>query len=161
MHKDLTGPRSRAQATDPGSPPSSWPSGIRAIPWRVLGVIAAGGVIGALARQGVWALFPHHAGVFDRATLAINVTGCALIGALMTVAEVRHRRRLLLPFAGPGLLGGFTTFSTYIVGIQQSIDAGVPGVAAVYLAATLVAALAAVCLGRAAARRILGRLEGR
>ena len=97
------------------------------VPWRVLAVIAAGGGIGALARQGIWALFPHHPGVFDWANLAINATGCALIAALMTVAaEVPHLHRLIPPFLGSGLLGGFTTFSTYIAGIQQSIDAGAP-----------------------------------
>jgi CrcB protein len=126
----------------------------------VLAVIAAGGVIGALARQGIWAVFPHRPGGFDGATLVINVTGCALIGALMTAAERWPRYPLLAPFLGTGVLGGFTTFSTYIVAIQQSIDAGAPGVAFGYLAGTLAAALAAVYLGRAGARQLVrGRLR--
>lgn len=159
MYKDRAWLRSRAQ-TQP-APAPSWPSGIRGIPWRVLSAIAAGGVVGALARQGIWALFPRHAGVFDWATLAINVAGSALIGALMTVAEARRLHRLIPPFLGPGVLGGFTTFSTYIVAIQQSIDVGAPGVAAAYLAGTLVAALAAVYVGRSLARLVLRAPGGR
>ncbi len=158
MYKDRAWLRSRAQAAIP-APPSSWPSGIRALPWRVLIVISAGGVLGALARQGIWAAFPRHPGAFDWATLAINVAGCALIGALMTViAEVRPVHRLIPPFLGSGVLGGFTTFSTYIVGIQQSIDAGASGIAAAYLAGTLAAAVAAVYAGRTGARQVLRRL---
>ena len=80
----------------------------------------------------------------------------------MTVAgHVRHLHRLIPPFLGPGLLGGFTTFSTYIVGIQQSIDAGAPGVAAAYLGGTLAAALAAVYAGRVLALLVLRRRRGR
>ncbi|HEX9065969.1 MAG TPA: CrcB family protein [Streptosporangiaceae bacterium] len=158
MYRDRAWWRARAQAAVPASPPS-WPSGIRAIPWRVLALISAGGVLGGLTRQGIWALFPHYPGVFDWATLIINVTGCALIGALMTVAGQGRLHRLVPPFLGPGVLGGFTTFSTYIVGIQQQIDAGAPGVAAAYLGGTLVAALAAVHAGRAVTQRILRRVD--
>jgi fluoride exporter len=146
--------RSRARKAHAGPPPS-WPTGIRAIPWRVLAVITVGGVIGALARQGIWAVFPHRPGVFDWPTLSINVIGCALIGALMSVTEVRPPHRLIGPFLGTGVLGGFTTFSTYIVAIQQSIDVGAPGVAFGYLAGTLVTALAAVHVGRAGAGKLL------
>ena len=122
-----------------------WP---RRIPWLTLGVIAAGGVIGGLARQGLWVAFPHRAGAFDWTTLGINVSGCALIGALMAaVTEVRHAHRLTGPFLGVGVLGGFTTFSTYIVEAQQSIISGAPGTGLAYLAATPAAALLAVSAG--------------
>ena|ERR1017187_1965634 len=76
---------------------------LRRIPWLTLGVIAAGGVIGALARQGLWAAFPHRHGGFDWTTLGINAGGCALIGVLMVaVAEVWHAHRLTVPFLGAG-----------------------------------------------------------
>ena len=129
----------------------------RRIPWLTLGVIAAGGVIGALARQGLWAAFPHPPGGFDWTTLGINAGGCALIGALMVaVSEVWHAHRLTAPFLGAGVLGGFTTFSTYIVEIQRSITAGAPQTGLAYLAATLVIALLAVYAG-ASVTRLLSR----
>ena len=130
---------------------------LRRIPWLTLGVIAAGGVIGALARQGLWAAFPHRPGGFDWTTLAINAAGSALIGALMVaVTEVWHAHRLTAPFLGAGVLGGFTTFSTYIVEIQKSITAGAPQTGLAYLAATLVIALLAVYAG-ASVTRLLSR----
>ncbi len=83
--------------------------GWRAIPWLTPGVISAGGVLGALARQGIWAAFGRGDG-FDWTTLCINIAGCGLIGVLMTVlVEVRHAPRLTGPFLGVGVLGGFTT----------------------------------------------------
>jgi drug/metabolite transporter (DMT)-like permease len=67
-------------------------------------------------------------------------------------------RRLLRLFAGTGVLGGYTTFSTYIGDIQQLLAAGAARTALTYLTATLFAALAAVYSGiivtRWAVRRI-------
>jgi CrcB protein len=132
----------------PAAGHGSWRTELRRIPWLTLGVIAVGGVIGALARQGLWAAFPHRLGSFDWTTLGINAAGCALIGALMTaVTQVWHAHRLTGPFLGVGVLGGFTTFSTYIIEAQQSITAGVPATGLAYLAATLATALLAVYAG--------------
>jgi CrcB protein len=132
------------------------PFGLRQIPWLTLGVISAGGVLGALARQGLWAVFRHGTGV-DWTTLCINIAGCALIGVLMTVlTEVRHAHRLTGPFLGVGVLGGFTTFSTYIVGIQKLITSGRPQSGLAYLAVTLAGALLATYAGVGLAR-LVGR----
>jgi fluoride exporter len=118
------------------------------IPWLTLTVIAVGGLAGALARQGLWAAFPHAAGVFDWTTLGINAGGCGLIGVLMVaVTDVWHGHRLTAPFLGVGVLGGFTTFSTYIVEIQKSITSGAPQTGLAYMAITLAAAMLAVYAG--------------
>jgi CrcB protein len=125
------------------------------LPWLTLAVIAAGGVIGALARLGIETAFPHRAGGFDWATLAINVTGCALIGVLMVIlTEMRPVHRLAGPFLGTGVLGGFTTFSTYIVDAQQSLTRGAPLTALAYLVLTLAAGLAAGYTAVTLTRRI-------
>jgi fluoride exporter len=114
----------------------------------VLAAISAGGVLGALARYGLQTAFPHPPAGFAWATFAINVSGCLLIGVLMVlVTDVWTGRPLLRPFLGVGVLGGFTTFSTYAVDIQQAITFGAAGTALIYLAATLVAALTAAWLG--------------
>ncbi|HLX50730.1 MAG TPA: CrcB family protein [Streptosporangiaceae bacterium] len=125
------------------------------VPWLTLAVIAAGGVIGALARLGIETAFPHRAGGFDWATLAINVTGCALIGALMVIlTEARQVHRLAGPFLGTGVLGGFTTFSSYIVDAQQSLTHGAPLTALACLALTLAGGLAAGYTAVTLTRRI-------
>lgn len=112
--------------------------------WDVFAVVAAGGSLGAAARYGVGLAWPHPAGGFPWATLLINIVGCAAIGVLAGLAP---RHRLARPFLGTGVLGGFTTFSTYAVDARTLLDAGRPAAAAAYVAGTLVAALAAVWLG--------------
>ncbi|MGN6794469.1 MAG: fluoride efflux transporter FluC [Streptosporangiaceae bacterium] len=135
---------------------SERPFAFRQIPWPALAAISAGGVLGALARQGLWAMFRQGSGV-DWTTLCINIGGCALIGVLMTIlTEVRHAHRLTVPFLGVGVLGGFTTFSAYIVGIQKLITSGTPQSGLAYLAATLAGALLATYAGVRLAR-LLGR----
>ncbi|MFI5914266.1 fluoride efflux transporter FluC [Dactylosporangium sp. NPDC051541] len=129
---------------------------LRRHPAPVLLAIAAGGVCGALARYGVAQAWPHTRGGFPWSTLVINVTGCFLIGVLMViVTEVATERRLLRPFAGVGVLGGYTTFSTYAVDIHQTAAAGAPLTALAYLAVTAVGALLAVWAGSALTHRIV------
>jgi CrcB protein len=128
--------------------------------WPVLAVISAGGVVGALARYGLTEAFPHATQGFAWATFGINVSGCLLIGVLMVlVSEVWPTRRLLLPFLGTGVLGGYTTFSTYIVDIQQLLAVGAARTALAYLAATLFAALAAVYAGIILTRWVVHRIH--
>lgn len=122
-------------------------------PWAVLGVVAAGGVLGALARYGIGVAFPHPPRGFPWATFTINVSGCLLIGVLMVlVSDVWPGHRLLRPFLGTGLLGGYTTFSTYVVDVQHLLAAGAARTALAYLVGTLLAALVAVQVGMAATR---------
>ncbi|MCK2216354.1 fluoride efflux transporter CrcB [Actinomadura sp. ATCC 31491] len=125
--------------------------------WPVLAAIAAGGALGALARYGAQSALPAPPGGFPWATFAVNVTGCLLIGVLMVViTEVRRAHRLVRPFLGVGVLGGYTTFSTYVVDVQRTLGAGAPVTALVYLAGTMAAALAAVATGMWLARRAAG-----
>jgi fluoride exporter len=125
-------------------------------PWRVLAVISAGGALGALARYGLGTAFQAPTGGFPWATFAVNVTGCLLIGVLMVlVTDVWTGRRHLRPFLGVGVLGGYTTFSTYIVDIQRLVAAGAAPTALAYLAGTLAAALAATWLAVTATRGLL------
>ncbi|WP_431876468.1 FluC/FEX family fluoride channel [Micromonospora marina] len=130
-------------------------------PAAVLGVIAAGGVFGALARAGAQSAVPHQAGGFPWATFAVNVTGCLLIGVLTAALAARPAHPLTRPFLGVGVLGGFTTFSAYAVDAQRLLAGGAAGTAAVYLAATVLAALAAVAAGDAVTARVLAARDGR
>jgi CrcB protein len=144
---DLRDPRQRAE--------------LGRAPWTTLGAISLGGACGALARYGVAEAFGHPPGAFAWATLVVNVTGCLLIGALMVaITEVRDAHPLARPFMGVGVLGGYTTFSTYVVDAQRAVEAGAATTALVYLAVTPLCALAAVFAGvrltRLAARRPAG-----
>ncbi|MFD8805453.1 fluoride efflux transporter CrcB [Streptomyces sp. NPDC059597] len=128
--------------------------------WRaqapVVAVVSVGGAIGATARYAGSLLWPTAAGGFPWTTFLINVTGCAVIGVfLVLVSEVWTAHRLLRPFFGTGVLGGYTTFSTYAVEIERLVDAGEARTALLYLAATLFAALGAVALAVTATRRVL------
>ena len=82
----------------------------------VLPTIAVGGMLGASARHGLELAWLLRAGEFPWATFVTNLGGCALIGLLMVyVVELGAGHPLLRPFVGVGVLGGFTTFSTYAV----------------------------------------------
>lgn len=112
----------------------------------VVAVVAIGGAAGASARYGAALLWPTATGGFPWTTLVVNVVGCAVIGVFMVViSEARTPHRLVRPFFGTGVLGGFTTFSTYAVDIERLVDGGRTRTGLVYLALTLLAALAAVC----------------
>ncbi|RZS38820.1 CrcB protein [Herbihabitans rhizosphaerae] len=116
--------------------------------WHVPAAIAAGGALGAVARYGISAAFPHPGAAFPWATFGINLAGCLLIGVLMVfVAETEQAHPLLRPFAGVGVLGGFTTFSAYVEETRQLVAAHAWGTAAGYVASTLIGALLSVYCG--------------
>ena len=121
-----------------------------------LAAIAVGGALGTLARYGVErAAVPAPAG-FPWATWTVNVVGSFVLGAVVTlVVERWPRDRYLRPLVAVGFCGGFTTFSTLAVEIDQRIQHGHGALAAVYLAVTLAAGLGAALAGISLAR---GRL---
>jgi CrcB protein len=133
------------------------PTGLRV---DVLAVIAAGGVLGAESRYVAGVLLPHAGDAWPWATLLVNVTGCALIGVLMAViTELREAHRLVRPFLGVGVLGGYTTFSTATVEAWTLLSTGHPVTAIGYLVASPVLAVLA-CAGGVVATRLLARPAG-
>ncbi|WP_205629502.1 fluoride efflux transporter CrcB [Jiangella muralis] len=123
----------------------------------VLAVIAAGGVLGSLARHGAASLQDAGTG-WPWAILVVNVSGCLLIGVLMAVLlDLTAPHRLLRPFLGIGVLGGYTTFSTYAVDTQRLLADGRAVAALTYYLVTPVLALLAVWIGTAATRALRGR----
>ncbi|AZM50806.1 fluoride efflux transporter CrcB [Streptomyces sp. WAC 06738] len=127
--------------------------------WRGQGapvaMVALGGGLGSAARYGAGLLWPTEPAAFPWTTLLVNVVGCVAIGVLMVlITEARTAHRLVRPFLGAGVLGGFTTFSTYAVDVQRLVaeeERAAAGVA--YLVLTPVAALAAVWAAQAVTRR--------
>lgn len=126
----------------------------------ILGVIALGGVIGALLRYQIGRWWPTPTDHFPAATLTINLSGCLAIGILLAViGEMRSPHPLVRPFLGTGILGGFTTFSTFAVDLQTLLRRGQDGTAITYLAITAAGALVAVSLGLFLTRGVLRRIS--
>ncbi|MET7930982.1 fluoride efflux transporter CrcB [Streptomyces sp. NPDC005349] len=128
--------------------------------WRgqrsIVAVVAVGGAVGASARYGASLVWPATAGSFPWTTLWVNAAGCAVIGVFMVlISDVWAAHRLVRPFFGTGVLGGFTTFSTYAVDIEKLVNGGHPRTGLAYLAATMVAALAAVWITATVTRRLV------
>jgi fluoride exporter len=80
--------------------------------------VAGGGALGSMARHAVNVVFAH---VLERsvpwATAAVNLIGAAIIGVLAGLIAVGrlHMSTELRTFVFVGILGGFTTFSSYML----------------------------------------------
>lgn len=122
--------------------------------WRVLGAVALGGALGSAARWSVSVVLDGDG--FPWATFAVNVAGALLLGVLMVVVtDVVTGRPLLRPFLGVGVLGGFTTFSTYAVETRDLLAAGDGALASAYVLGSVVAGLLAVWAGLVLTRWVL------
>jgi fluoride exporter len=129
----------------------------RAVDAALLAAVAVGGVLGAETRYAVGRLLDTPIGGWPWDTWLVNVTGSFLLGVLMAVlATVPRPHRLVRPFLGVGVLGGFTTFSTAMVGVPDLLGAGRPALALAYLAGTAVSALLATALGTWLVRAVRG-----
>lgn len=113
-------------------------------------LVAAGGAVGAVLRFAVDSSAPDT--LFPWATMAINVVGAFVLGALPALAVVRRSRPVTLAL-GPGVLGGFTTVSAWAGQTRALADGGHPGLAGLYLVATIAVGLLAAALGQRIARR--------
>jgi fluoride exporter len=101
--------------------------------------VSVGGGAGAVARFAAYRTAPEV-----WATLVVNLAGCALIGVLVVLTtEVWQTRPLIRPFLGTGVLGGFTTFSTYALDTHGLWVAGDRAAATAYLVGTLLGCVAA------------------
>jgi CrcB protein len=119
-----------------------------------LAAVAVGGGVGSLARYGLSQAFPAGNG-FPWAIFVVNVSGCLLLGLLMIyLLDVWPPRRFLRPFLAVGLIGGYTTFSTYAAGVMTLLTGGAPAVADAYALTSVLAALVAVWAGMKTARAV-------
>lgn len=131
--------------------------------WPVLGAMSAGGAVGALARYGTSVLWPAPVGAFPWAVFWVNVLGCALIGVLMVLVSEHGRSAhpLVRPFLGVGVLGGFTTFSTYALDFSELLEREEAGTAMAYAAGTVTGAVGAVWAAAVLTRWALARRAAR
>lgn len=122
----------------------------------VVAVVALGGATGASARYAASLIWPTADSGFPWTTLAVNAVGCAVIGVFMVViTDVWAAHRLVRPFFGTGVLGGFTTFSAYAADVRQLVADGRAWAGLACLGLTPLAALAAVWIAAGLTRRVL------
>ena len=105
---------------------------------RNLLLVMGGGAFGSGARYLFAVGAEKTVGATLWGTLAVNIIGSALLGAILASGRMSAEARLLL---GTGVMGGFTTYSTFNAEVLQRLQAGEPAKAALYFAAT-----AALCL---------------
>jgi fluoride exporter len=118
---------------------------------------ALGGVLGALARWAVAEALPHSPDAWPWATFLVNITGCLIIGVLLAVLLARFPRSTWLrPLLAVGVLGGFTTYSTFAVDVVSLTEAGHPALAGGYVLASVIGGVAAVVVGLLAGRAFVG-----
>ncbi|RKQ36765.1 fluoride efflux transporter FluC [Kocuria tytonis] len=134
----------------------------RGLPGDLL-LVALGGAAGSLLRWAVAHVLPG-AGVWHWPTFAVNVTGALLLGVLLealtrpgTEGRAAHTARLLL---GTGVLGGFTTYSTFAGELWEQVRAGATGVALGYAGLMLVSGLLAAAAGVLVGSRLRRRGPG-
>lgn len=126
-------------------------------------LVAAGGTLGVLVRALLVQALPTPAGAWPWTTFTVNVVGSFGLGVLLAVLArggrggdggsdggVRRRVRLGV---GTGVLGGFTTYSTFALEVEQLVTGGhaVAGVA--YALVSVVLGVAAAGAGLAAGAR--------
>lgn len=120
-------------------------------------LVAVGGALGSVGRYLVGLAMLRLMGpAFPWGTFTVNVVGSFLIGVLAELIVIRFAAsgelRLLLV---TGILGGFTTFSSFSLDAFSLYEKGEPLTALAYLFGSLVLSLAAVLAGVAAMRAAL------
>lgn len=118
---------------------------------RRLVAVAVGGALGAVLRWWLGVTFPDT-GDFPWTTFAINVSGSGLLALLPALAVVR-RRPLLPLLLGTGVLGGYTTLSTYAEQARALAAEGRTWTAAAYVVGSLACCVGAVLLVTELTRR--------
>lgn len=121
-----------------------------------IALVAAGGAIGSVFRYLVGLLSVRLVGMtFPWGTLAVNVVGSFLIGFLVELVARRLNASVEMRlFLVTGVLGGFTTFSSFSLDAVALFERGGLGLSAVYIAASLVVSIAAVFAGLALGRSL-------
>ena len=123
--------------------------------WNYVAV-ALGGVLGCCARYGVsQAVQTFYGKSFPLATLIINVSGCLAMGFLfyLTLERVSVSPSLRVAIL-TGVLGGFTTFSTFAMETLLLLEDGETTYAVTYVLASVVLGLGAAFLGVYLARSL-------
>jgi CrcB protein len=123
--------------------------------FALVAAVFVGGCCGGVARYGVSLAWPARPDGFPWATFLINTTGAfALALLLVLVVEVLPPSTYVRPALGTGLLGAWTTFSAVTTEVAELVAHRQPVTGGVYLAASVLAGLAAAALGLVLGRSV-------
>lgn len=115
--------------------------------------VAVGGVLGTAARYGMSHFVPTADGAIPWSTLLVNVSGSFALGVVVGVLAQRPGAPTWVrPLLATGVLGSYTTYSTFAVETNNLLLAS-PVLAGVYLAVSVVGGVVAAMAGLRAARR--------
>lgn len=120
-------------------------------------LVAAGGTLGVLVRATLVDVFPQQPGAWPWTTFTINVTGALVLGALLTVLQRgpdEGARRVVRLTVGTGVLGGFTTYSTFALEVHDLLGGGDVLTGTLYGLVSAVVGVAAALVGMAVAGRV-------
>ena len=119
--------------------------------------VAAGGALGAVGRYWVAGRIGHLLGAgFPFGTLAVNVIGGLLMGVLVEASALKlNIGGELRAFLVVGVLGGFTTFSSFSFEVVLLLERHQTAAAAIYVLSSVVLSVGALFAGLAAVRAIL------
>lgn len=123
--------------------------------WPFLMAVAAGGCLGAIARYALERAVPGTQTGFPITTWLINTSGAFVLGLILTLLIERRPTRgapLVRAFACTGVLGAWTTVSTFAGEADVLVRSGRPVLAAGYLAATFAGGVLATAAGIGLAR---------
>jgi CrcB protein len=120
--------------------------------------VCLGGAVGTAARYSITAWAPKVLGpAFPYGTLLVNVLGSFLIGAIMHVGLTTQVLSPTLRIAlTVGLMGGFTTYSSFSFETLRFLQDGAWAIGLTYIASTLLGCLVACALGFGAAKWVFG-----
>jgi CrcB protein len=126
--------------------------------WRSVALVAAGAAIGGVLRYlvGFWAVSRFGVQTSWLATGFINISGSLLIGVIAQLATLGSISPLARVFVATGILGGYTTFSTFALEIAL-ITPGSAAMAAVYAGGSVALGVGAALLGGGLARLLVLR----
>ncbi|HEV7439719.1 MAG TPA: fluoride efflux transporter CrcB [Methylobacterium sp.] len=118
-------------------------------------LVFLGAGLGGMARHGVGVAALRLGSSFPYGTLAINVLGSILMGLFTGWFALRGGSQALRLFIATGVLGGFTTFSSYSLEAVLLLERGETGAALAYILGSVVLGLAGLFLGLALMRAVL------
>jgi len=125
---------------------------------NIIMAVAAGGAIGAVARYLSTSAVGHWAGHgFPWGTMTVNIVGSCLLGALIEISALYWSpSEAMRAFLVVGLLGAFTTFSTFSLDLQTLLDRDQMALGAFYVVGSVALGLAGLLAGMAAVRAAVG-----